>query len=278
MPGTVGLAIIGNVQVTAKANVRQGAPNTNAPVLRKLAAGTTIPVVALVIGEAVQGNAHWYRLDENSYIWSGACAAFVPGTPAQPAMPPGAPPAPDPSLAGFGLDPQFAAKLTALLDACRGRGHDFRISQGLRTPRRQALYYCQWAQRTPAFIDGKAKMLKDQGAAWLSNLLKSLRDVPRQPKWQTNALPGAGWHQWGEAADCYCYRNGKMVENGGDPCYRTYADLAQQLGLTAGLYFSTPDAGHVQLRAGNATDVYNWAHIDQVMQQRFDDKPGMDDS
>lgn len=276
MPTPVALAIIGNVQVTAKANVRQGAPNRSAPVVRKLAAGTTIPVVALVIGESVQGNAHWYRTDESSYVWAGACAAFVPGTPASAPTP--APATVDPSLAGFGLDPQFAIKLTALLEGCRQQGHQFRISQGLRTPQTQALYYCQWAQRTPASIDAKAKMLKDAGANWLSDLLKSLRNVARKPRWQTNALPGAGWHQWGEAADCYCYRNGQMVESGSDPCYKAYADLAQQLGLTAGLHFSTPDAGHVQLRPGNATDVYNWPHIDQVMQQRFGDKPGVEDN
>jgi hypothetical protein len=69
-----------------------------------------------------------------------------------------------------------------------------------------------------------------------------------------------------------------MVENGSDPAYKVYADLARQLGLTAGYYFSSQDSGHVQLRAaGGATDIYSWPHIDNAMQQRFGDKPGVND-
>ena len=49
----------------------------------------------------------------------------------------------------------------------------------------------------------------------------------------TNALPG-GLASMGLAADCYCYRNGKMVEDGSDPVYKFYAEEATKLGLTAG--------------------------------------------
>lgn len=180
-------------------------------------------------------------------------------------------------LNGFGLDPAFASKLTQLLTWCQAHGLDFRISQGLRPPQTQAKYYCQWDQRPPSAIDKAAKKMKDSGAPWLASVLLSYRDIPRIPRWQTNALPGAGWHQWGEAADCYCYRNGKMVESGDDPIYKKYADAAQDLGLTAGLYFSTPDAGHVQLRsAAGATNVYTWAQIDKTMKERFSEKPATD--
>ena len=278
MPDNVSLTIVGSVRVTAKVNVRQGAPKKSAPVLRKLVAGTTIPVRAVVIGESVEGNAHWYRTDENSYVWSGACGPLAPSAPGQASSLPPVSPATDPSFRGFGLEPAFAAKLTALFEACRERGHEFRISQGLRTPQRQALYYCQWARRSPADVDAKVRLLRDSGAPWTAALLEGYRDTPRKPSWLTNALPGAGWHQWGEAADCYCYRNGNMVENGSDPAYKVYADLARQLGLTAGYYFSSQDSGHVQLRAaGGATDIYSWPHIDNAMQQRFGDKPGVND-
>ena len=162
-------------------------------------------------------------------------------------------------LEGFGLEPEFAAKLAQLLAKCKSLGLDFRISQGLRTPQTQAKYYCQWAKRSPADIDAAAAKMKASGAPWLASLLQELRDIPRIKRWQTSQLPGSGWHQWGEAADCYCYRNGKMVEDGNDPVYRQYAKLAEELGLTAGLHFSTPDAGHVQLRkAAGATSVFSW--------------------
>jgi hypothetical protein len=180
------------------------------------------------------------------------------------------------SLDGFGLQPEFAGKLTQLLTWCQAHGLDFRISQGLRTPQTQAQYYCQWDQRPPATIDATAKKMKTSGAPWLASVLLSYRDVPRKPNWLTSQLPGSGWHQWGEAADCYCYKNGKMVEDGEDPVYKKYADAAQSLGLTAGFYFSTPDAGHVQLRSqAGATNVYKWSAIDATMKARFSDKPSI---
>jgi hypothetical protein len=177
------------------------------------------------------------------------------------------------SVSGFGLDPDFAAKLATLLSDCRVKGYDFRISQGLRTPQKQAEYYCKWSDHPRAYVDAKVKKLKDAGAPWLASILASFRDIARSPRWLTSALPGAGWHQWGLAADCYCYRNGKMVEDGDDPCYKYYAERATHLGLRAGLYFTHPDAGHVQApAAATATDVYKWAFIDQAMKERFGDK------
>ena len=176
---------------------------------------------------------------------------------------------------GFGLDPTFGKKLLKLLDACKAEGLDFRISQGLRSPQIQAKYYCQWDQRPPSVINAAAAKMKASGAPWLASVLLEFRDIDRIKNWQTSALPGGGWHQWGEAADCYCYRNGKMVGNGEDPCYRTYADAAIEIGLTPGLDFSRPDAGHVQLRsATDATSLYTWAQIDEIMKARFSEKPG----
>jgi hypothetical protein len=280
MPHSVLLNVQGQVRITARVNLRQGAPDRKAPVLRKINPGAQIPVRGLVVGEAVEGNAHWYRTSEESFVWSGACGPFA----ATSASPPSAAPSPspadagiDPSLKGFGLDPRFAQKLTTLLQACRERGHDFRISQGLRTPKTQARYYCQWEQRSPQAIDQQIEKLTASGAHWTASILQEYRNITRTPKWLTNALPGAGWHQWGEAADCYCFRGGKLIGNGSDPSYAVYADLAEEIGLTAGLRFSKPDAGHVQLRSqGGATYVYTWSHIDEVMKSRFSDKPGLD--
>jgi hypothetical protein len=177
------------------------------------------------------------------------------------------------SVAGFGLDPQFAETLSELLSRCRAAGLDFRISQGLRTPQKQAEYYCKWVRRSPADIDAAARKMERDGAPWLASVLKSYRNIPRQQNWLTSQLPGSGWHQWGLAADCYCYRNGHMVENGSDPAYRFYAEQAVRLGLTAGYYFTHQDSGHVQgPSAAGATDVYTWFYIDSVMKERFSDK------
>ena len=175
---------------------------------------------------------------------------------------------------GFGLDPEFAVILEALLAKCAAMGLDFRIAQGLRTPQTQAQYYCQWTQRPPAEIDHQIATMKTNGAPWLATVLLHYRDIPRKPNWLTSQLPGSGWHQWGEAADCYCYRDGKMVEDGSDLCYKKYADAARGLGLTAGFYFSKQDSGHVQKRSqAGATNVYSWADIDRIMKERFSEKP-----
>jgi hypothetical protein len=72
------IPLIGQTVTTARVNLRQGAANRTAPVLRKLEAGVIVRVQALAVGEAVQGNAHWFLTDEQAYIWSGGCGPFEP--------------------------------------------------------------------------------------------------------------------------------------------------------------------------------------------------------
>ena len=271
--------IVGQVETSVKLNVRQGSASVSAPVARKLLAGVTLPVTALVVGDTVQGNAHWYAIDNNGYVWSGGCGPLQQqsnGPIIAPFSDGNASDVSEAGLNGFGLDLGFATKLAAVILECRSRGLMFRIGQGLRPPYKQALYYCGWAQRPPELIDERVSFLRQQGAPWTADLLASLRDTPRQTDWQTNALPGAGWHQWGEAADCYCYRDGMLVSSGSDPSYSTYATVAESMGLTAGLRFSHPDPGHVQLRqAGGATNMYSWTYIDTIMKERFGEKPAL---
>jgi len=277
MADSIAIPITGETRTTGLTNLREGSPNRKAPVRRKLASGATLRVEALVAGEAVQGNAHWYRIDATGYVWTGACEPLATGPGlSTPSTPVSSLQQIDPALTGFGLDPAFAIKLSELLRRCRAKGLDFKIGQGLRPPSVQARYFCAFRDRSLADIDQEASKLEAKGAPWTAALLRRYRDTPRGA-WQTDALPGAGWHQWGEAADCYCHRNGVVVGDGADPCYETYAQLAEELGLTAGLRFKKhPDAGHVQLRPqGGASNLYAWSEIDRVMQARFGDKPSL---
>ncbi len=84
MAQIVELPISGQATASVKVNLRQGAPSIQSPVLRKLSAGMTIPVVALVVGDSVQGNAHWYRTSDNTYAWAGAFLAIESAAPAEP--------------------------------------------------------------------------------------------------------------------------------------------------------------------------------------------------
>ena len=43
-------------------------------------AGAVAPVIGLAVGEAVQGNAHWYHTADGPYLWAGACGALQPVT------------------------------------------------------------------------------------------------------------------------------------------------------------------------------------------------------
>lgn len=85
--------VSGTARTTTLVNLRHGAPRTDAPVVRKLAAGTSIAVTSVVAGEAVQGNALWYGTADQNFLWSGGCDALqtAPAPTGAPATPPGLP-------------------------------------------------------------------------------------------------------------------------------------------------------------------------------------------
>lgn len=73
---------VGQVAIRARVNLRSGAPDTSAPIIGRLEPGATIPVEAVVTGQAVQGDAQWYRTTGNAYVWAGACGPLQSPTPA----------------------------------------------------------------------------------------------------------------------------------------------------------------------------------------------------
>lgn len=76
---TVPIFVAGQAVVSVPANVRQGTPSIQAPVVRKLQPGATVTVAAVVAGETVQGNSLWFQLDGAGYLWSGACGPLMTG-------------------------------------------------------------------------------------------------------------------------------------------------------------------------------------------------------
>jgi lysozyme len=107
MGPTVELPVAGQATANVKVNLRQGSPSVLSPVLRKLSSGTTISIAAVVVGDAVEGNAHWYRTSDNAYAWAGAFSPIEPiDLPVAPfaAKPtPSSQPAPDTNLNGTPL-------------------------------------------------------------------------------------------------------------------------------------------------------------------------------
>lgn len=92
MGPAVELPVNGQATANVRVNLRHGLPSVQSPVLRKLNAGTTIPIQGIVIGDSVQGNAHWYRTADSAYAWAGAFSP-IQGIDLSPA--PASPPIPD---------------------------------------------------------------------------------------------------------------------------------------------------------------------------------------
>jgi len=68
----------------------------------------------------------------------------------------------------------------------------------------------------------------------------------------TNARAYQSWHQYGLAADCAFWRDGKLVISEKDPWamrgYQLYGEVAESLGLTWGGHWKLRDFGHTELR------------------------------
>lgn len=89
-------------------------------------------------------------------------------------------------------------------------------------------------------------------------LLEGYRSPTRQAQLSaqgrhvTQAGAYMSYHQYGLAADCAFYRDGKLVISERDPWamrgYQLYGQLAERMGLTWGGRWTMSDLGHVELR------------------------------
>ena len=114
------------------------------------------------------------------------------------------------------LEPGFKEKVIELLNKTKlATGRDWALSDGRRTIAQQNALYAQG--RTKA---GKVV---------------------------TNAKGGQSAHNFGLAADLWPLKNGDFDWGANQNFFRVMADIAQELGLTAGFYFkSIHDAPHVE--------------------------------
>lgn len=170
------------------------------------------------------------------------------------------------------LDANFALACKKLLKNCEDRGVVMRPNEGLRDPWQQARYWRQ--SRSIEEIEQAVADLRNKGAPYLADILVSVG--PQHGDLVTKALPGASWHQWGLALDCFWLVSGKAEWSAdrtvnGINGYGLYADEAEQLGLVAGGHWpSFKDWPHVQA-AGHASPLgdYSWAEIDARMKTLY---------
>jgi peptidoglycan LD-endopeptidase CwlK len=114
------------------------------------------------------------------------------------------------------MDAQFVQRLLLAFKLMKERhGYDMALLEGWRSPERQNLLAAKGSHVTMA-------------AAWQS------------------------YHQYGLAADCAFYRQGKLVISEKDPWamrgYKLYGEIAEELGLTWGGRWRMMDLGHVEWR------------------------------
>jgi hypothetical protein len=67
------------LQVRSRLRVRDGAPNSTAPIAARFEPGDVITSLREVPGEAVSGNASWYELAGNRFVWSGGVTPAAAG-------------------------------------------------------------------------------------------------------------------------------------------------------------------------------------------------------
>ncbi|MEN3276217.1 MAG: peptidoglycan LD-endopeptidase CwlK [Massilia sp.] len=114
------------------------------------------------------------------------------------------------------MHPEFSQRLLLAFKIMKEKhGYDMALLEGYRSPARQ-------------------DMLAQMGGA------------------VTNARAFQSWHQYGLAADCAFWRDGKLVISEKDPWamrgYQLYGEVAEQLGLTWGGRWKMMDLGHIELR------------------------------
>ena len=118
----------------------------------------------------------------------------------------------------------------------------------------------RWEQMDAAFVQRLLKVfqiMKEQHGYQMA-LLEGYRSPERQTMLAaqgpqvTNAGAWQSYHQYGLAADCAFYKDGRLVISERDPWamrgYELYGQVAESVGLTWGGRWRMLDLGHVELR------------------------------
>jgi len=165
------------------------------------------------------------------------------------------------------LNHEFADLCLTLITKCANEGILLRPYSGVRSPSEQAKLWRQG--REIGEIETAARKLKDYNAPYLASCLLTVG--PQKGARVTNALPGESWHQWGEALDFFVLdENNDPITDGHNSKYFQFAKVALSLGLTSGAYWTTPDPGHVQLRAEPVKAIYQWPDINRLMREKYE--------
>lgn len=171
------------------------------------------------------------------------------------------------------LSEDFQPLVKEVIQRCAARKVVMIPFYTLRGPGVQARLFCQ--SRTLKEVASEARRMQINGAPWLASLMKpeyALDHPQRDPSidaaQKTNALPGASWHQWGKAIDCYVEAaNKEAIWDSNHFGYEVYAEEAKRMGLEAGACWTMRDAVHVQATKSFSpiSDGKLWPQIEATM-------------
>lgn len=168
-----------------------------------------------------------------------------------------------------GLDKEFLQRAQTLLTNLQDKGIYMVPISGVRTLEEQAK---NWRKGRSLFeIKKKIFSLRKSQGNYIADVIEHVGPQMDKDK-VTNAIPGFSWHNWGQALDCYvCYEGDKkkLIFNGNDPLfksyalerYKAYAIEAVKLGLTAGYYFPMKDMPHIQLNKKEVNKIYGIPYV-----------------
>lgn len=159
------------------------------------------------------------------------------------------------------LTPDFRARVEQLLAALRAKGIEMRPYSTVRTPFEQAALWRQG--RTSEQIGATCARLRMQGAPRIAAAIEKVG--PQHGRKVTNAVPGASWHNHGEAVDCF-----RVVDGAADwdeHAYHEYARVARAMNLKPGGDFG--DWPHVQFRHHEPHKQMTWQQIEIALCERF---------
>lgn len=169
---------------------------------------------------------------------------------------------------GRGLEPRLAVKLEYLLRYLAERGYEFEVFWATRTPAEQANLWGQ--SRSEKEYDKLLGKLRGEKANWLASVAEKERSRITKGRWQTNNIPGASWHQFGEAVDLRVVSEaGRVVWTATDPRYRLLAESCRRVGLYSGYFWKNRDVCHIQLRSDQVRAYYSWREIDSILKERY---------
>lgn len=165
------------------------------------------------------------------------------------------------------LTEDFREQAVELLARCEDAGFVMKPFYTRRTPIEQAILWRQ--SRSYSTVVAKIKELQLEGAPFLAHCIEMVG--PQHGRHVTNAIPGLSWHNHGEAIDCFHQTASGAAEwDAEHKAYLNYAETARSLGLTAGYFWQSCDAVHVQLRKESSPQkLYDLRTIDAIMKERF---------